>query len=137
MDLTQRGRDVRRFVSDVESLVIEALRDVGVGADQVTGRRGVSVGGERKIASVGVAVESWVTFHGFALNVSNDLAPFRAFHPCGLPGTVMTSVSEELGRRVSTDALRGPVIAAWERRFTSADGPANLAPSIGAAVLVR
>jgi lipoate-protein ligase B len=117
VDLASRGRDVRRFVHDVEEIVVRSLAEVGIRADRVAGRRGVWVDGERKIASVGIAVEGWVTFHGFALNVDNDLAPFRAFHPCGLPGTVMTSVSQELGRQVPIGSLRAPVQRAWEGVF--------------------
>jgi lipoate-protein ligase B len=137
VDLNARGRDVRRFVSDVESVVIGALDEVGVVADRVPGRRGVWVDGERKIASVGIAVESWVTFHGFALNVSNDLAPFRAFHPCGLPGSVMTSVSQELGEDVSTDRLKGPVTSEWERRFAPGEARRDGSAQIELTVLGR
>ncbi len=117
VDLDARGRDVRRFVHDVEELVVEALAELEIPAGRVAGKRGVWVDERRKIASVGLAIESWVSYHGFALNVSTDLAPFRAFHPCGLPGTVMTSVSEELGRPVRIEALRDPLVRAWERRF--------------------
>ncbi|MCI4358814.1 MAG: lipoyl(octanoyl) transferase LipB [Thermoplasmata archaeon] len=137
VDLNSRGRDVRRFVHEVESLLIQSLGAVGVTADRVAGRRGVWVGGERKIASVGIAVESWVTFHGFALNVSNDLAPFRAFHPCGLPGTVMTSVSEELRRPTTTGSLRVPVREAWEHIFGTPWEPPRAAPPGEASVLAR
>ncbi|MGI0130411.1 MAG: lipoyl(octanoyl) transferase LipB, partial [Thermoplasmata archaeon] len=123
VDLDPRGRDVRRFVSEVELLLIRSLGAVGLTADRVVGRRGVWVAGERKIASVGIAVESWVTFHGFALNVSNDLAPFRAFHPCGLPGTVMTSVSAELDRPTTTESMKGLVRDAWAETFGTPSGP--------------
>ncbi len=131
VDLGSRGRDVRRFVHDVEEIVVRSLAEVGVRAERVAGRRGVWVDGERKIASVGIAVEGWVTFHGFALNVDNDLAPFRSFHPCGLPGTVMTSVSQELGRPVATDALRAPVQRAWEATF-GGSSPDRRSPPVAA-----
>ncbi|HEV2166758.1 MAG TPA: lipoyl(octanoyl) transferase LipB [Thermoplasmata archaeon] len=131
VDLNARGRDVRRFVADVERVVIDALGEVGIVADRVAGRRGVWVDGARKIASIGVAVEAWVTFHGFALNVSNDLAPFRAFHPCGLPGTVMTSVEAELGRPVPPELLHGPVVASWERVFGAPIPIVGPGPAIG------
>ncbi|HEV2429005.1 MAG TPA: lipoyl(octanoyl) transferase LipB, partial [Thermoplasmata archaeon] len=85
VDLEARGRDVRRFVHDVEEMVARSLAEFGLAAQRVPGRRGVWIDGTRKIASVGIAVERWVTFHGFALNVSNDLRLFEAFHPCGLP----------------------------------------------------
>jgi lipoate-protein ligase B len=135
VDLDARGRDVRRFVHEVEEVVARSLGELGIDAGRVPGRRGVWVGGERKIASVGVAVEEWVSFHGFALNVSTDLVPFEAFHPCGLPGSVMTSVSRELGRPVEIEAMKPPVIRAWQAVFGIPYVPsAERAPSTAAAV---
>lgn len=129
VDLDRRGRDVRRFVHDLEEVVARAVGTLGVAADRVPGKRGVWVAGSRKIASVGVAVESWVTFHGFALNVDVDLEEFAKFEPCGLPGKVMTSVARELGRPVSVAELHAPVRHAWETLFgapyaRAADPPA-------------
>jgi lipoyl(octanoyl) transferase len=132
VDLEPRGRDVRRFVHEVEELVVRAVRDLGVDASRVPGRRGVWVGGERKIASVGVAVEQWVTFHGLALNVNVDLAAFRAFHPCGFDGSVMTSMELELDRPVAVDELRAPIRRAWDSVFGESDrrtAPAGRAPA--------
>lgn len=117
VDLESRGRDVRRFVSNVEDVVIRALAAVGVLAGHRSGQRGVWVEERRKIASVGVAIEEWVTFHGFALNVDTDLSVFAAFHPCGLPGQVMTSVARELGRPMPVEELKAPVISAWMSVF--------------------
>lgn len=132
VDLDPRGRDVRRFVHEVEELVVEAVAALGVRAGRVPGRRGVWVDGSRKIASVGIAVEEWVTFHGLALNVGNDLGPFRAFHPCGFDGQVMTSVARELGRPVAVDEVKPPIVAAWARVFgeltTASVAPAAPAP---------
>ncbi|HYK93848.1 MAG TPA: lipoyl(octanoyl) transferase LipB [Thermoplasmata archaeon] len=122
VDLSSRGRDVRRFVHDVEELVVRAVASVGVEAGRVPGRRGVWVGGERKLASVGIAIEEWVTFHGFALNVNVDLAPFHAFHPCGFDGQVMTTVEREVGRPISCSALQEPVRRAWAELFGEPEG---------------
>jgi lipoyl(octanoyl) transferase len=117
VDLDRRGRDVRRFVHDLEEVVAQAVGTFGVPAERVGGKRGVWVHGTRKIASVGVAVEGWVTFHGFALNVDVDLDAFGRFEPCGLPGKVMTSVAREVGRPVSVTDLHAPVRASWEAVF--------------------
>jgi lipoate-protein ligase B len=118
VDLTPRGRDIRRYVNDLEEVVIRALAEVAVPAGRVTGHRGVWVDGERKIASVGIAVEEWVAFHGFALNVDTDLSVFRSFRPCGLSGQVMTSVSRERGAPASIGQLREPILRAWKSVFT-------------------
>lgn len=117
VDLDARGRDVRRFVQQLEQMLVEALSAFGITAGHVAGRRGVWVGTERKIASIGIAVEQWVTFHGFALNVDLDLAPFSRFHPCGFDGRIMTSIAREIGRPVSLDAAKGPVLRAWSSTF--------------------
>jgi lipoate-protein ligase B len=74
MDLTQRGKDIRRYVRGLEATLIETLGHFGISAQRIEGRTGVWVGEQKKIASIGVAVRSWVTFHGFALNVSTDLS---------------------------------------------------------------
>ncbi|HEV2316667.1 MAG TPA: lipoyl(octanoyl) transferase LipB [Thermoplasmata archaeon] len=123
VDLDRRGRDVRRFVHETEELVVRTLATVGLTAGRVTGRRGVWVDGERKIASVGIAVEEWVTFHGLALNVTNDLAPFAAFHPCGFDGRVMTSVERELARPISVAALKPPLVRAFGELFAPGAPP--------------
>ncbi len=117
VDLTPRGRDVRRFVGDVEEVVVRTVAPFGVRAGHVKGRRGVWVNGERKIASIGIATDHWVTFHGFALNVDPDLSAFARFHPCGFDGGVMTSLARELGRPVSLAEVRPALLRAWEGIF--------------------
>jgi lipoate-protein ligase B len=62
-------------------------------------------------------VEQWTTFHGFALNVENDLTPFQGFHPCGFDGAVMTSMTKEAGRRISVADVKAPVTRAFRVVF--------------------
>jgi lipoyl(octanoyl) transferase len=133
VDLGPRGRDVRRFVHDVEELVVRAVGAFGVRASHVSGRRGVWVDGERKIASVGIAVDHWVTFHGFALNVDVDLAAFDRFHPCGFQGSVMTSLARETHRPISVADVRPVVRSAWEALFGAPPAPLADAPAAPAA----
>jgi len=94
-DLT-RGRDLHRFLRGHESALIDVLAGYGIEGTRVEGRTGVWVG-ERKIASLGIAVRRWVSYHGFALNVAPDLRFFELIHPCGLRGVRMTSVADLLG----------------------------------------
>ncbi len=117
VDLSARGSDVRRFVHELEEIAIRTVGSFGVRARHVEGRRGVWVDGERKIASVGVAVDHWVTFHGFALNVNVDLSEFQRLRPCGFDGSVMTSLARELGRPVSLVDVRPALLAAWSDLF--------------------
>ncbi|MGP8076317.1 MAG: lipoyl(octanoyl) transferase LipB [Thermoplasmata archaeon] len=117
VDLAPRGQDVRRFVHEVEEVVVRSLAPFGIVAGHVSGRRGVWVAGARKIASIGIAVDHWVTFHGFALNVDPDLGAFERFHPCGFNGTVMTSLVREVGRPVRIAEVVTRVIGAWQDVF--------------------
>ena len=120
VDLDRRGRDVRRFVRDLEALLVRSVAPFGVVAAHTSGQPGVWVDGRRKLASIGISVEHWVTFHGFALNVAPDLAAFERFHPCGLDGAVMTSLARELGRPVTLNEVRPHVVEAWTELFSPA-----------------
>ena len=120
VDLSRRGRDVRRFVHDVEEIAVRTVAAFGVTAEHVHGRRGVWVEGARKIASVGIAVDHWISFHGLALNVDVELAEFRRFHPCGFDGSVMTSLSREVGHRVSLAEVAPHLRSAWNELFAGA-----------------
>jgi len=117
VDLEPRGQDVRRFVRDVEEIVVRTVAEYGVVAGHVQGQPGVWVDGRRKIASIGIAVDHWITFHGFALNVDPDLTAFTRFRPCGQDGTIMTSLAKELGRPVGLADVRPRVRSAWEATF--------------------
>jgi len=88
--------DVRWYVRTLEEVLIAALRDLGLAAGRVAGLTGVWVRG-RKIASIGVALRRWVTWHGFAVNVGADLGGFQPITPCGIAGVEMTSVEREGG----------------------------------------
>ena len=80
--------------------MIDALAKFGIDAGRRDGMTGVWVGA-RKIASIGVGIRRWTTWHGFALNVSTDLSYFDSIVPCGIEGCRMTSVSELTNRAVS------------------------------------
>jgi lipoate-protein ligase B len=104
VDLAARGEpDVHHFLRRVEAALIEALERLGLRGRSVVGRTGVFMAGEReglaqrKIASIGIGLQRWVTYHGFALNVTLDLSGFDAIVPCGLEDVEMTSVGRELG----------------------------------------
>jgi lipoic acid synthetase len=110
VDLRQHGRDVLLFCRRTEAALIAALADHGIAAQAVAGKAGVWVG-ERKIASLGISVRRWVTFHGFALNVNTDLAGFAVINPCGEDPGVMTSMAEVLAAPVAMAGVRGRVAA--------------------------
>jgi len=100
--------DVHRFVRCLESALIEALAVFGVPSRRIEGMTGVWVG-EKKIASIGVGVKRWITYHGFALNVTTDLSYFGRIHLCGLKGREATSMIEITGRDVPMEEVRDRV----------------------------
>ncbi|SNS41184.1 lipoyl(octanoyl) transferase LipB [Sphingopyxis indica] len=97
LDLAQRGRDVRGFVSALEGWVIDTLGSFGVAARRAEGRIGIWTddpqGREAKIGAIGVRVRRWVTLHGFSLNVAPDLSHFGGIVPCGIAEFPVTSLA--------------------------------------------
>jgi lipoate-protein ligase B len=106
--LTEARRDLHRFQRDLEEIGIRVCWDFGVEAQRREGLTGVWIGA-RKVMSLGIAVRRWVTWHGLALNVSTDLTPFRRFNPCGLDGSVMTTLAETLDRDPGLDSVAARV----------------------------
>lgn len=119
-DLEARGAaDVTAWLRGIEAGLIEALDALGIPGRRIEGMTGVYVDDPesevpRKIASIGVGLRGWVSYHGFALNATMDLAEFADIVPCGLRGVEMTSVAEELG------ADPDPVLFARCRRAVEA-----------------
>jgi len=105
LHLGKRGRDLHRYLRFLENFLSELCREFGVEAASRPGLTGAWVG-QRKIASIGVGVRRWVSMHGFALNVCNDLDPFRSITPCGIAGVQMTSLTLEAGRDISLEAVQ-------------------------------
>ena len=107
--------DIRWYLRTLEGMLIAALAEWGIVGERVEGRTGVWVRG-RKIASIGVAVRRWVTWHGFALNVGRDLSGFARITPCGLQGVEMTSVGREGGpetTKAATPVVLGHFLATF------------------------
>jgi lipoate-protein ligase B len=119
VDLAARGqRDAHRFLRCVEGALIDALGGCGIAGYRVPGCTGVFAGTRRKIASVGIGLRHWVTWHGFALNVSLDLRGFDAIVPCGLRGVVMTSVVDLIGPQPEIDErMRWRVAESFQNAF--------------------
>jgi len=95
--MARRPGGLRGLVHDLEEAVIQAVAFFGLQARRSSGRPGVWVG-ERKIASIGLGLRKWVSFHGLALNVCKDTSLFDLITPCGLHGVRPTSVHGELNR---------------------------------------
>jgi lipoate-protein ligase B len=111
------GRDVHRYVRRLEEVLIAVCTDFGIAAQRRVGLTGVWTA-EAKIASIGIGVRRWTTFHGIALNVSTDLECFSRVVPCRMPDVRMTSMAVELGTIPPLTA----VSASFERRFKETFG---------------
>jgi lipoyl(octanoyl) transferase len=128
IDLKPDRQDVHRYVRDLEEVLIRTAADFGIDAGRVKGFSGAWVG-DVKLAAIGVRISRWVTSHGFALNVSTDLAGFGLIVPCGITDRGVTSLSALLGRDVPmADAERSVVThfaAVFDRETASASGDAQ------------
>jgi lipoyl(octanoyl) transferase len=100
LDLSPDRRDVHRYVRDLEEVMIRTCADYGLLASRVAGLTGTWLG-EEKIGAIGVRIARWVTSHGFAFNVSTELAAFELIVPCGIRGRGVTSLQKRLGHPVA------------------------------------
>jgi lipoyl(octanoyl) transferase len=119
LDLNRHGRDVKRYVRDLEQAIIGTVGAFGIEATRLEGLTGVWLERPpRKLASIGVHVSRWVTTHGYALNVDLDPSPFTDWiTACGLEDAAFTSMARELGRPVTVDEVRSHAAAALGEVF--------------------
>ena len=123
LDLRHHGKDVKRYVRDLEEALIGTLAAFELAGARYDGLTGVWMPpgageGPRKIASIGVHVSRWVTTHGYALNVDLDPAPFTDWiTACGLEDAAFTTMSRELGRPLTVEDVRPSAIAAIAQMF--------------------
>lgn len=96
VDLKRHKRDLHWYLRQVEEALIRAVAPLGIAAERSVGKTGVWTQG-RKLASIGVHARDWVTWHGFALNVTTDLSYFDLMVPCGIAQVEMTSIAREIG----------------------------------------
>jgi lipoyl(octanoyl) transferase len=123
LDLHKHGKDVKRYVRDLEGALIRTLAAFDLEGTRHEGLTGVwmpPAGGQgpRKIASIGVHVSRWVTTHGYSLNVDLDPAPFTDWiTACGLEDAAFTTMARELDRRITVDDVRPAAIDAISELF--------------------
>jgi lipoate-protein ligase B len=109
VDLNRYQRDLHWYLRSLEQVLMQTLSGYDIDGSAVNGRTGVWVG-TRKIASLGIAVRHWVAWHGFALNVNNNLEYFRSIVPCGLTDVTMTSMQGEKGYPLDLDKVADRLI---------------------------
>lgn len=111
-DLKPDRQDVRKYVSNLEQVMIETCNVFGLAAKRIAGCNGCWVE-DRKIGAVGVRISRWVTMHGIAFNVATDMRHFQYIIPCGITDKGVTSLESELGRSVPLDEVQEVVARAF------------------------
>ena len=101
LDLNKRGKDIRRFVEKIEICIIKILKEFNI--DSYADRKNIGIWVEKekkskKVAAIGIKVKKWVAYHGFSLNINNDLSLYKSIVPCGIKDKDVTNL-EELGIR--------------------------------------
>ena len=138
LNLDPDRRDVHKYVRGLEEVMIRVCADYGLAADRVKGMSGAWLRstrdarsgqvGEAKIGAIGVRISRWVTSHGFAFNVTTDLAFFNLIVPCGIADKAVTSLAVQLGRPVPMAEVEDAFIRHFPAVFENGVGdlfPAN------------
>ena len=97
IDLNNRKKDIRKFVHIIEKSIIESLEEIGVSSQSDRKNIGIWVKSnkeEKKIAAIGIKVKKWIAYHGFSLNIDNDLSNYKKIIPCGIKDKGVTSLKE-------------------------------------------
>ncbi len=103
LDLKPDRKDVRKYVSNLEKVMIQVSQRYALQAGRQDGLIGAWIQGSRKIGAIGVRLSKWITTHGFAFNVAPNMDHFQLIVPCGIQHKGVTSLSKELGRTISME----------------------------------
>ncbi len=120
-NLAEFRMDLHWFVRQIERCIIAAIGRWGIIGEQVPGLTGVWIEQYRKICAIGIRCSRWVTMHGFALNVANDLQQFDCIVPCGISDRDVTSMERELGTPVALDDVATVVEQVFTQEFGQSD----------------
>ncbi|HLP29596.1 MAG TPA: lipoyl(octanoyl) transferase LipB [Candidatus Didemnitutus sp.] len=116
-NLTRTKPDLHWFLRTIEQCIIDVLHEYEVVGGRVDGLTGVWIDGTRKICAIGIHCSRWITSHGFALNVNNDLGLFDAIVPCGIRDKGVTSLEAETGRVIEMRELRTKIADSFRKNF--------------------
>lgn len=119
VNLKNRGRDLKKYICDLQKWLIQSLQELGVEAhtDDDVGVWVTTPTGEKKIAAIGVRVRKWVTFHGIAFNINPDMSHFNGIVPCGIQNKGVTSLNEQ-GIKKSLDEIDQILVKNFNKIFT-------------------
>ncbi len=95
LNLNNRGRDLRKFINKLEKCIIKTLKSYKIESYADRKNIGIWIKKDKKIAAIGIRVKKWIAYHGFSLNISNDLTKYNAIIPCGINNKKITSLKQE------------------------------------------
>jgi lipoate-protein ligase B len=117
MSLKDHGKDLHKYIRNIEQILIRLLTDYGISAHRDKANPGVWIGDE-KIAAIGIAVKSsWTTMHGFAFNVNPDLNHYSLIVPCGITNRGVTSLRKLLGSPIIMEDVKERLIHHYAQVF--------------------
>ncbi|MFH1049894.1 MAG: lipoyl(octanoyl) transferase LipB [bacterium] len=116
-NLENYKKDLHWFLREIENSIIELLSGYGIKADVLKGLTGVWINGKRKICAMGLHCSDWITSHGFALNVNNNLEEFNYIIPCGIRDKEVTSIAKEIGMDIDFNLVENKCKEVFENRF--------------------
>jgi lipoate-protein ligase B len=116
-NLTDFKQDLHWFLREIEQCIIDAIAEYGLVGDRVDGLTGVWIEEQRKVCAIGIHCRRWITYHGFALNVCNDLNEFSYIIPCGITDKAVTSVQAECKTQVTVDEISAVVAERFLQSF--------------------
>lgn len=114
LNLSYWNQDSHWYLRLIEQIIINTLNSFGINAERKQGYTGVWIN-DRKIAAIGVAIRRWITSHGFALNVDNDLSIFESIVPCGIHEFGVTNLLNEGSTRITMPEVREVIISQFEQ----------------------
>ncbi len=121
LDLEIFGRNIRRYLRNLEEVVIQTLDEYGLKGERIAGATGVwleaNTSKARKICAMGIRCSHWVTIHGIALNVNTDLSYFDNIIPCGITDKGVAGMKQELGKKVNEQAVKNMLRRKFEQIF--------------------
>ena len=117
LDLKIHGKNIHRYLRNLEEVIIRSLKVYGIDGQRIENHTGVWVM-EKKIASIGIGIKGWVTFHGFSLNINPDMSYFSLIRPCGLESRMVISLSEILGRPIEPTDVHRHLIEQFGKVFS-------------------
>jgi len=118
IDLRERGKDIHRYVHDLEEVIIRTVRDFSIDAGRDNGHAGVWVEND-ELASIGIRIRKWITTHGLALNIRPRLEHFSLINPCGFCDRKATSISKLLSKDIPMEAVIQRLITHFSEVFSA------------------